>query len=64
MQLATEYSNKLNNQEPLLTHVSFSYFAGHLATVLQCDHCWNCTSMIHSSVGLFWLSASYSVFLK
>lgn len=35
MQLATEYSNELDNQEPLLTHVGFSCFVGHLATVLQ-----------------------------
>ena len=34
-QLATEYSNELDKQEPLLTHVCFSCFVGHLATVLQ-----------------------------
>lgn len=64
MQLATEYSNELDNQEPLLTHVGFSCFVGHLATVLQ----WvrsllGYASTIHSFVGFIWLSASYS-FLK
>lgn len=62
-QLATEYSDELGNQEPLLAHIGFSYFVEHLATVLQCDHCCGCASMIHSFVGFIWLSASYS-FLK
>lgn len=55
--LAAECINTLN-QESLLTAVGFSYFAGHMEPVLQCDHCWNPTSVIHSSVGLLWLSAS------
>lgn len=61
MQLATEYPNTLSNEESLLTAVGFSYFVGHMATVLQRDPCWNCTSEINSSVGLICLSASYSL---
>lgn len=59
MYLATEYPNILGNQASLLTTVGFSDFVGHMATVLQCDPCWNCSSVINSSVGLIWLSASY-----
>lgn len=55
--LATEYANTLN-QESLLAAIGFSYFVGHTETVLQCDHCWNPTSVIHSFVGLVWLSTS------
>lgn len=55
--LATEYANTLN-QESLLTAVGCSYFVGHTETALQFDHCWNPTSVIHSPVGLTWLSAS------
>lgn len=52
MHLATEYPNILDNQASLLTTVGFSDFVGHMAAVLQCDPCWNCSSVINSSVGL------------
>ena len=61
MQLATEDPNSLDNRESLLTTVGCSYFVGHMARLLQCDHCWNRASVIHASLGHIWLSASYSL---
>lgn len=58
--LAAEYTNTLN-QESLPSAVGFSYSAGHTETALQSGHCWNLTSVIHSSAGLSWLRASYSL---
>lgn len=55
--LAAEHINTLH-QESLLTAVGLSYFAGHMEIVLQFGHCWNPPSVIHSPVGLLWLSAS------